>query len=189
MVLDRLGPTYDIDWYRAAWTNTGAQEEALLAVFDDLVARGIQSVLDVGCNKGRMGYLLKLAGFKGSYVGVDKDGAILAVARQTWPRRYQFAHSAINTYRGEPADLVVGTEILMHVSPRRVRAAIDNMAAHAHGYLVTCDWAVPLPDGTPIDPTNWCHPYDALYAKRPDGLELRNVLPAGPLQKVYVLGR
>lgn len=63
-------------------------------------------------------------------------------------------------------DLVVAVEVLMHVPPDEVEAAIGNLlrAIRPGGYLLSCDWTQPT--NRPVRVSNYCHDYAQLYGKR-----------------------
>lgn len=188
--MNRLGPDYLERWRRGFPPGDGTQEAALLKVFDDLVPQAY-SVLDVGCNIGRIAHLLTLSGFEGSYKGIDQEPVALVEARKRFPgSNFGFTTTRIQDYNPRPVDMVTACEVLMHIPPQEIESVIHRIAWAARRFMVTCDWAVPLPEGTEIDPTNWCHPYEAIYRNlRPAGLQLLDILEAGPLQRVYVLSR
>jgi SAM-dependent methyltransferase len=52
------------------------------AAVADVVADGDQSVLDIGCGYGLLGFYLRECGFRGAYRGVDFDAPKIAEARR-----------------------------------------------------------------------------------------------------------
>lgn len=177
-----LADDYQETWQRTGKYGNGQQEAALLAAFRSLV--GIHSVLDVGCGIGRMRYLLGLTGYEGSYQGLDHDPVVIAEAVRRTSRPSMFMDVRIQDYVGisDSFDLVVATELLMHIPPEDLKSVVRKLLVVASKAVVTCDWAVGVPKGRTIQSHNWLHDYEAVF-----GDHIVTTLPAGPLQKVYIL--
>jgi trans-aconitate methyltransferase len=177
-----LADDYQETWQRTGKYGSGQQEAALLAAFRSLV--GIHSVLDVGCGIGRMRYLLGLAGYEGAYYGLDQEKVVISEAVRRYPH-HSFVNVRIQDFPvAEPGwvDLVVATELLMHIPPTDLDGVVAKMFSLASKAVVTCDWAVGVPKGRTIQSHNWLHDYEAAF-----GDHIVSTLPAGPLQKVYIL--
>jgi 2-polyprenyl-3-methyl-5-hydroxy-6-metoxy-1,4-benzoquinol methylase len=100
-----------------------------------LAVRAGMRVLDVGCGVGRWGRTLAA---RGAHVtGVDLSATMIAEARRRAHRSGLSQHcrflvqdlAELDT--GETYELIVGVTVLQHVlEPRRLRAALERMAAH-----------------------------------------------------------
>jgi trans-aconitate methyltransferase len=175
-----LADDYQEHWKRTGKYGAGQQESSLVAAFRSL--KGISSVIDVGCGMGRMRYLLSVAGLDVTYTGIDYDTTPLQFAQERFPDD-TFIHAPIQQYQGvrNSADLVIATELLMHIRPRELSAVVSKLLRMAAVAVVSCDWSQPVPRGRQIAGHNWLHNYERAY-----GVHLETMLPAGPLQTVYI---
>lgn len=134
------------------------QEDAIAALLDGLE---FETVLDVGCGFGRIGELVwRLRPDISRYVGLDISEDQLAAARRRVPAG-EFRIADVRHLEGiEPADLVVASEILMHIPPGNVAAVAAALRGLALRHLVTVDWDAPGQEAG-----NYCfgHDYAALF--------------------------
>jgi SAM-dependent methyltransferase len=89
------------------------------------------SVLDAGCGTGRVAIELNRRGF--DVCGVDRDAAMLAVARRAAPHlRWEEADLAAPTFRlGRTFALVVAAgNVMIFLEPGTEGAALANLARH-----------------------------------------------------------
>jgi SAM-dependent methyltransferase len=130
----------------------------------------ISSVLDVGCGQGRLAAFLLDVLPAAKYSGLDLAEAqlkgTLAVrpdAEAFYLLRLQDAN-AIELLRQHDTvlhwDLVLASEVLLHIPPDEIELACRNLKRMAGRYLITVDWTQPL-EGE-IAPWNWLHDYDKL---------------------------
>lgn len=164
--------TYDpLSYWNAAAKHLGGpivkspeherQEEALIAVLKPLYWR---SVLEVGVGGGRITDLLHRMRPKSRYTGIDIGQVQLDRARKVWPDG-EFELSSIEDF--DPGDrqwdLVIASEVLMHVTPDRIKDAVANVLSAARKHVVTVDWdATPEELEQPIAPWNFPHDYRKL---------------------------
>jgi SAM-dependent methyltransferase len=138
------------------------------------VLKGLQfdSVLDVGCGFGRIYGLLPK---RVRYVGIDVSGAMLATHIGRGLPWVSLVETALRDYRASGKfDLVIAVEMLMHVPPGDVQAAVrklDRLSARA---IVTCDWTTPVPRPAPH---NFLHDYSGMGGRKiPVGLQTIRVI-------------
>ena len=142
---------------------------------------GVESVLDVGCGSGRIAALLQRVLPDARYTGLDIDASRIERTRSVRPDG-DFINCAVQDLATDRQwDLVVTSEILMHIPPAEVQAAVDRLKAVGRRHLVSAEW-VPIAMEMPrrIAVHNWPHDYLTLfgpvsYAERAD------------LQVVYVV--
>lgn len=138
-----------------------AVEERLRALLPSL---NVSSVLDVGCGQGRVAKLLKAVLPDAEYSGLDLGASQIAGTRKIRPDG-TFYHSRIQDFEPDRRwDLVLSSEVLMHVPPADMPAAAKMLKAAASKYVLLIEW---IPDPweltEPIAPWNWPHDYDALF--------------------------
>jgi SAM-dependent methyltransferase len=124
----------------------------------------ISSVLDVGCGQGRLAAFLLDVLPAAKYSGIDLAVAQLNGTLAVRPEG-EFYLQDIREPLGSALvdnryDLVLASEVLLHVPPDDIQAACDNLLSLTGKYLITVDWSQPL-DGE-IAPWNWLHDYDNL---------------------------
>ena len=143
------------------------QEAALLAVLRPLWWR---SVLEVGVGGGRITDLLHRMRPKSVYTGIDIGRVQLDRAKKVWPEG-GFMLTAIEDfdYDDRRWDLVITSEVLMHVKPDRIEDAIANVLAAARRHVVIVEWD-PLPGelDNPVAPFNFPHDYRKLLGSVTD---------------------
>ena len=129
-----------------------------------------RSVCEVGVGGGRIADLLHRMRPKSKYTGIDLGATQLDAGRRIWPDG-EFVQSAIESYKpGDRTwDLVITSEVLMHVKPESIKRAVRNVLAMAGKHLVIVEW-VPLPGelDNPVAPWNFPHDYRALLGEVTD---------------------
>lgn len=168
-----MGDSYDPEQF---WTESGAaywepdipkspeyiaQEEVLERIAVDL---NFTTVLEIGCGGGRVGQLLQRVNPDMVYTGIDISPDALAVA-SIYIDNGKFIRTSIQDFRpgNRKWDLVVSSEVLMHIKPEEVDDAIAKMKRLGRQILAV-EW---LPQKTiykesDIAPWNWPHNYSAL---------------------------
>ena len=155
-----------------------AQEQALRAAVRHLEGP-INSVLDVGCGRGRIAAFLQRELPKAKYTGLDVGPVQLELTRKVRPDG-EFIQAAIQDL-DRPDDLwelVVCSEILMHIPPDEIQAAVHKIKRAAYGYILIVEW-VPTADWALFNSPdmvawwNFAHDYlklfgPAVYAARTD---------------------
>ena len=154
-----------------------AQEQALQAAVRVLEAP-ITSVLDVGCGRGRIAAFLQRELPNAKYTGLDIGPTQLELTRKVRLDGV-FLHFAIQDLEPEwQWDLVICSEILMHIPPTEIHAAVEKIKQAASRYILIVEW-VPTADwalyNSPDAVAWWNFPYDylslfgpAVYAARTD---------------------
>jgi len=90
-------------------------------------------------------------------------------------------------FRDRTVDLVIASEVLMHLPPEDMRRALREMARVARKHVVTLDWYEPYAVGAAI-PWCWNHDYPAAYQEV--GLRVKESVPfPRSLQRVFVATR
>lgn len=172
---NRRGRVYERRFVPARYA---AQEAALREVLAALPAPA--SVIDVGCGFGRLADLVAEVWPEARYTGLDQSASMLARAHHHHHRRTEFIRSPVERFRTTRRwDVAVAAEVLMHVPPDRVRAAVARLLALAP-VVVTVDWTEPV-DGAAEH--NFRHDYAALFAghavqRRAVGLQTIHVVRA-----------
>jgi len=121
----------------------------------------IQSVLDVGCGRGRLASLLAKVLPKAHYTGIDVGEEQCKATQQVRPdgTLYQSALQDFDTRH--TYDLVLASEVLMHIPPNEIEQAVEQLFKLSSKWIVTIDWTQPLRDETAY--WNWRHDYAGLY--------------------------
>ncbi len=138
-----------------------AVESRLAEILADLKPR---SILDVGCGRGRLARKLAEWLPKAEYSGLDLGEAQIAATTEARPDG-TFYRYRVQDFRPERQwDLVMSSEVLMHVPPADMPAVADILKAAARKYLLLIEW-VPEPWELelPVAEWNWPHDYEALF--------------------------
>lgn len=138
----------------------------------------ITSVLDVGCGQGRIAELLLQVFPAGQYVGIDISPSQVYATKLVRPDGNVYLSRLQDFDDDAGFDLVIASEVLMHVAPAEIQAACDKLKSLARKAVVTVDWTVPLRGE--IAEWNWLHHYEALFRS------VERVVPAG-LQSIMVV--
>lgn len=148
------GETYAADFDVAKYLDQEAVLRNVLAGLD------YASVLDVGCGFGRFAEW-----FEGRhYTGIDLSPSMVRTAMRLHPER-TFAVAALDDWQPGAYvtyDLVLASEVLMHIPPADLGAAVMKLRGLAERHLVTVDWTEPIE--RPAMAHNWLHDYAALEA-------------------------
>jgi SAM-dependent methyltransferase len=123
----------------------------------------ISSVLDVGCGQGRLAAFLLDVLPAAKYSGLDLAEAQLKGTLAVRPDAEAFYLSRLQDFMPvvkQQWDLVIASEVLLHIPPDEIKKACEVLKAITGKYLITVDWSQPL-DGE-IAPWNWLHDYDKL---------------------------
>jgi SAM-dependent methyltransferase len=135
----RYDRAYFDRWYRdptrRMWTAAAVQRKArmVLSVAEQLLARAVRSVLDVGCGEGSWQPVLRRVRPSLSYLGVDGSG--YAVSR--YGRRRNIVRGSVGrleaTGIGGTFDIVVCCDVLHYVATADVRRGLRFMADRCGG--------------------------------------------------------
>ena len=131
------GKVYQRDFRPARYRDQEAALDRILRSF--LFA----SVLDVGCGFGRIGELVYAINPDVAYLGVDLSPDQIAAARKLLPLSARFA--LVDARRLDLTaryDLVISSEMLMHVPPTDV-ADVAFRLRRIGRHVVTVDWDAP----------------------------------------------
>lgn len=93
----------------------------------DYLGVPVEGALDMGCGVGRWGQALKALRPAIEYTGVEISKAMC--------QQYGWHHGSVAEWRSDPADLVICHGVLQYLSDDDAKAAIENLARHAHGAL------------------------------------------------------
>lgn len=162
------------------------QEKALLETLRGLEFR---TYAEVGCGFGRV---LKrvVETFSPTVVGVDLSTDQLRAARAYVPTvapRLVAGLAERLPLRDRQADLILASEVLMHLDPNQVVLAVHEMARVTRRYAVSVDWDEDFMLGEQVRHC-FVHDYRSLYAR--EGLTVRRVpVGGGTLQSIFVAER
>jgi SAM-dependent methyltransferase len=166
--------------------NAAVQEEALL---DLLRGLDIHVYAEVGCGFGRV--LKRVAeALSPAMVGLDLSIDQLREAREYAPSAASCLIAGDLEHlplRAQSVDLVLASEVLMHLDPEQVVMAIREMARVTRRYVVSVDW---YENFMMAEQVRHCfvHDYAALYAR--EGFSVRRIpLRASVLQSVFLAER
>lgn len=125
-----------------------------------------RTVCEVGVGGGRISDLLHRVRPDATYTGVDLGDVQLAAGLRIWPEG-TFLKSAIEDFEAvRQWDLVIASEVLMHVVPERIEDAVANVLRMARKHLVLVEW-VPLSGelDKPVADWNFPHDYGAMLGE------------------------
>ncbi len=148
------------------------QEAGLESVLSQLE---FQDFVEVGCGFGRITQLLcQRPDTKGYAIDLSVDQ--LRSAREVVGKDVPLARADATflPFRDRSADLVLATEVLMHLPPQAAREALNEMARVARKYVVNLDWYERYAIGTERD-FCWIHDYPSFYVSL--GLEVTIFAP------------
>jgi trans-aconitate methyltransferase len=158
------------------------QEEALVALLGRLE---FSSVLEVGCGFGRIASLIRRVKPQAAYVGLDLSPTMLAAARKRLGTDAALIESSLADHKTTARwDMVIAVELLMHIPPSGVVAAVRKLDRLADRHIVTLDWTAPIRGKRPAA-HNFLHPYVELLGAGPFGRPRQvEVIPVG-LQAIH----
>ena len=125
-------------WYRDPDSRVRGEAELgrtvalAVAVTEQLLARPIRSVLDIGCGEGRWAPALKRLRPGVRYLGLDPSG----YAVQRFGRRRNIRRGGLESLAelgGRRFDLIICADVLHYVSDRQVAAGLAEIAERALG--------------------------------------------------------
>lgn len=123
-----------------------------------------QSVLEVGIGGGRISDLLHRIRPDADYTGIDIGQTQLDAGYRVWPDG-TFELSPIQSFKAGDRkwDLVIASEVLMHVKPAAIKKAVANVLAASRRHVVIVEWdPTPAELERPIAEWNFAHDYRAL---------------------------
>lgn len=145
-----------VTYWRTRGETFAAQE---LALVDILRGLDFASVLDVGCGTGRIGGLIRGLRPDAAYTGIDISPAVLRSAAARLPDG-DFHETTLAAFRpGRKWDLVIASEVLMHVPPADVSAAAQKLRSLAERWVLTIDYV----GARALASHNFAHPYRLLF--------------------------
>lgn len=141
-------------------------QEALLR--EILAPLEVGSALDVGCGGARLGRLLADVHPGLEYTGVDISDQALAVARHYLPDA-ELHQGPVQAFDpgGRRWDLVLSSEVLMHIEPEHIGAVVAKLKDATRHYLLAVEWVIRGEPPTEVAPWNWPHDYGALGLGEP----------------------
>lgn len=120
----------------------------------------IQTVLDVGCGQGRLADWLERELPQAKYSGMDLAEAQLSGTMAVRPDG-SFFLSRLQDFRPDRTwELVIASEVLLHIPPADIERACRNLLDVTGKYLITVDWTQAI--SGPIAEWNWLHDYQTL---------------------------
>jgi 2-polyprenyl-3-methyl-5-hydroxy-6-metoxy-1,4-benzoquinol methylase len=140
----------------------------------------IRSVLDVGCGRGRLASVLAKVLPHAQYTGIDVGMEQAMATLNVRPDGETHAVALQDFYPGATYDLVLASEVLLHIPPDEIEHAVDRLFKLSAKWIVTIDWTEPIPG---VEPAywNWIHDYSSLFG---DSIERSQ---KSYLQTIYVL--
>lgn len=139
----------------------------------------LDDVLDVGCGRGRLASMLRDVLPDTAYSGVDIGEEQAEATRKVRPDGEVFVSRLQDFAPDRQWDLVIASEVLMHIPPADIAEACLRVKDLARKWLVTIDWTEPLGD-EPIAEWNWLYDYRDLFGS------VERVIPLG-LQSVFLV--
>jgi len=143
-------------WAERGWMSSGVEEDLVPRLLRE---HSVGSVLVVGAGSGRQYEFLRPLGI--DVRGFDISPTMVAAARERHPEVDTVVDDVLGAEaRHEPADAVLATAVLQHVSPERVVEAATSVQSLARRLIVLREltWL-----GAPSD-YQWAHDYDGLFS-------------------------
>lgn len=138
----RYDRAYFDRWYRgdepAVGTEADLRRAVALAVSaaESIIARPLDTVLDVGCGEGRWQPVLHDLRPEAAYLGIDaSEYAVERFGEARNLRRGRFGELPYHVF-DEPFDLVVCSDVLHYLSSEEILAGIDALADRTGGVAV-----------------------------------------------------
>ena len=162
-----------------AATSQHKESERLLAeVLRDLGP--IDSVVDLGCGRGRIASLLEKVLPEAAYTGVDIGEAQIEATQKIRPDGDFYTARLQDFDPDRKWDLVIISEVLMHIPPSDIQAVCTKVKTLADKWIVTIDWTQPL--SGKIAEWNWLFDYPALFGPE----SVMQAIPTGK-QTIFVI--
>ncbi len=158
------------------------QEAGLQKVLSELE---FEDFVEVGCGFGRITRLLRQRPETRGYA-IDLSVDQLQAAREFVGNDVPLAaaDATFLPFKDRSADLVLATEVLMHLPPEAAREALTEMARVARKYIVNLDRYETYATGTERDYC-WIHDYPSFYGSL--GLQVTSFSPQpGDLQMIFL---
>lgn len=123
-----------------------------------------KDVLDVGCGRGRLASKLAEWLPKTAYHGLDLGTEQIKVTRKARPDGTLWQARVQDFDPKRRWDLVLCSEVLMHVPPDDMPGVATMLKRAARRHLVLIEWVPELSElSEPIAEWNWAHNYEALF--------------------------
>jgi SAM-dependent methyltransferase len=149
------------------------QEKMLIEYLKNLSVSPFSTVFELGCGFGRITKLL-LSNFSNitEYVAIDLSPDQIENAKEfvrpTIETRQQnlnidFMVSSIQSFQIQKKyDLVMASEVLMHVLPSEIEDVIHKLVSMSNEHVVNIDWYEESP-AAKAAPHNFIHQYEKIY--------------------------
>ena len=142
MTEKRYDRAYFDRWYRGDHPAVGTEEDLrravalALAATESILARPLETVLDVGCGEGRWQPVLRELRPEAAYLGIDSSE--YAVERYGEERNLRLGRFGDLRYHvfDEPFDLVVCSDVLHYLSSEEILEGVDALAEHTGAVAV-----------------------------------------------------
>lgn len=142
MTEKRYDRDYFDTWYRGPDPPVGTEadlERAValaVAATESVIARPLESVLDVGCGEGRWQPVIRRLRPDAAYLGIDSsEYAVERFGESRNLRRGRFGELAYHVF-DEPFDLVVCSDVLHYLDDEEILSGIDALADRTGGVAV-----------------------------------------------------
>jgi trans-aconitate methyltransferase len=129
------GRHYESEAIERGWVNV--ENEPLFRLLDTLA---FDSVLEVGCGFGRVGYAIKRHYPHVAYTGIDVSPDLIEGARKRLPDSELIVADLATWDSDRKWDLVVSVSVLGHILPADIEAVIAKMRKWATNDVVAIDW-------------------------------------------------
>ena len=138
------------------------QEEKLMGLLSKLE---FSTVFEFGCGYGRITELILKKFEIKEYHATDISPHLVREVNDSLKKYDNLETSVIdiaNIHTGKKYDLVIGSEVLMHVKPNQINNTVEELIKHTKKYLVNVDWyELPVPKIKAGH--NFVHEYDKIY--------------------------
>jgi len=126
-------------WYRGHDSDIGAAEALernvalAVAVTESVLARPVESVLDVGCGEGRWQPTLQALRPEASYIGIDPSAYVVEqFGSERNIRSGSFGDLRYHVFE-EPFDLVVCSDVLHYLSDEEIQQGLPALVERCDG--------------------------------------------------------
>jgi cyclopropane fatty-acyl-phospholipid synthase-like methyltransferase len=133
------------------------QEAALREVLRSLE---FDSVLEVGCGLARVTSIL--AEHTDDLTAIDIGSDQATVTQKRIPKAHVSQSSIQDFETDRTFDLVIATEVLMHIPPAEIETVCTKLRSLANRWIVNIDWTESLGNKR-IAEWNWLHDYRSLF--------------------------
>lgn len=157
-----------LDWHiDREWSPAHVEQAAVIR--DVLADLDWTTVLDVGCGPARLGRIIHEIRPDVRYTGLDISDKALEVARHYLPDAELIQGSIVDIDLGKRTwDLVITSEVLMHIEPIHIEAVIAKLQRIGSRVLAV-EWVIRGAPPERIAGWNWAHDYTALGLGEPVG--------------------